>query len=424
MKKATILKSIEFLLIVILLGSSYLKDLQTVDFHIDESHWIGTSYMFEAFFKGEFWSDAWRESQPTLTNPPIPRYVIGISRFIGGYRIPDLNRRWDYDHNVNFNVRKGAMPSDGLLWWSRLPMAVMAVCSILLGFFFIKKMSGRLSAYLWVFFGATSPFLLLQTRRAMAESSAILFFVMLAAYFCYRAIEVMNQSSRNAPWLVYLYFGLSGFCIGLAGETKINGLSVMLGVVVSLAGFVIWKQKDTIINKARRVFYLSAWASGVTIITFVGTYPYLWPNPLKRTMKILVNRVSEMQYQMVQHAPDAITTLGERLTIVPVRIFQDYAFFHFEGALILNIILVAFGMGLVLLSIRNWSTGPKSGLAAMVLFAIALTATIPIFFTPLDWDRYYLFPVFFSTAFIAIAIGWLGEYSFEWIKTRLAQRIA
>jgi hypothetical protein len=205
--------------------------------------------------------------------------------------------------------------------------------------------------------------------------------------------------------------------VGLAGESKINGLSILLGIVASLAGYVVWKQKDTLIQKTRRIFSLSAVVSIVTVIVFLGSYPFLWPNPLGRTDQILTDRLDEMRTQSISHAPDAITTLNQRLTVIPTRIFQDYATLHFEGAWILNIILASLGVGLTLLKIRDWLKGSGDGVAAMVLLAVGVTAAFPTFFTLLDWDRYYLFPVFFSTAFIAIASGWLGDRAFRWAKT-------
>ena len=418
MKRATLLKLVEILGVLVFLSFFYLRDLQAVEFHIDESHWIGTSYMFEAYFKGEFWSDAWSVSQPTLTNPPVPRYVIGLSRLIGGYHIPDLNRRWDYNFNAGYNIRRGAMPSAGLLWWSRLPMAILAVLSITLGFWLIKKIGGRVPAYLWVLFGAISPYLLLQTRRAMAEAP-ILFFVMLAALLCYLAIKALSQPGKNTSWLAGLYFGLAGFCVGLAGESKINGLSILLGILASLAFYVIWKQKDTTSRMVRRIFIYGAVTSVLMLVVFFGSYPFLWPNLVTRTEMVLKDRIDEMQYQSVQHAPDAINTPAQRLTIVPARVFQDYAVIDFPGALFLNLALTCLGVWLTCLKIRDWLHNNGDGTAALVLLAVGATAAIPAFFTLLDWDRYYLFPVFFSTAFIVIAQGWLIEHAFQLVKARL-----
>jgi hypothetical protein len=50
----------------------------------------------------------------------------------------------------------------------------------------------------------------------------------------------------------------------------------------------------------------------------------------------------------------------------------------------------------------------------LLLFVVA-TAT-PALLTPLDWDRYYLLPLFFSTALIAAGLTWPARF----IASRLA----
>lgn len=411
-KKQSIFHIIETLAILGLLAFFYVKDLASVPFHIDESHWIGTSYMFEAYFKGEFWSDAWRDNQHTVTNPPVPRYLIGISRFIGGYRIPDLNRPWDYTRSVGFNERAGAVPSDQLLWWSRLPMAILAVLSIWIGFLLIQKIGGRIPAYIWIIFGIASPYLLLQTRRAMAES-AILFFVMLGAFLCFLALKKLDEETGSVHWKVYLYLTLCGLCLGLAAEAKINGLAALAGVLLSIL-IVVWKKQATLSSKIRRVFLLSVLVSTVTLVAFVGSYPYLWPNPLGRSVRVFQNRLDEMKYQTTQHTPDALNTISQKLTVIPMRIFNDYAILNFNGAIVLNIILTILGLGILLKNLGDWfKTGTKNGPAVITLFAVAVAASFPSLFTLLDWDRYYLFPVFFSSMAIAIGMGWLLQKLYQ-----------
>lgn len=398
-------KLIETLLVIGLLAFFYCKDLSSVAFHIDESHWVGTSYMFEAYFKGEFWSEAWRENQHTVTNPPVPRYIIGASRFLVGYRIPDLNRAWEYSRNANFNVRRGAMPSDGLLWWSRLPMALLAVVSFWLGFLFIKTISGRPAAYIWVGFGIASSFFLLQLRRAMAEAP-ILFFVMLAAWLCYLALRNIETHPEGVPRRTWVYLALSGVCIGLAGESKMNGLSVGVGVILATA-IVLWKQREPLSNKLRQGALAGMLVALTAALTFLGTYPYLWPNPLGLTAHVYQNRIAEMTFQSERPGQYPIRNLQERVTILPARIFDDYAVFHFPGAMLLNLGLTLLGVGLLLWGISTSFKRDEPVSAAVTLLSFALTATIPTLFTLLDWDRYYLFSVFFSSLMIAIAIGWI-----------------
>ena len=42
----------------------------------------------------------------------------------------------------------------------------------------------------------------------------------------------------------------------------------------------------------------------------------------------------------------------------------------------------------------------------MVVLLVGIITAGPSFLTPLDWERYYLLPIFFSTLFIAVAIAW------------------
>ena len=405
MSKETRWNIIETIIILVVISFGYLRNLEQVKFHIDESFWIATSYMFEAYVKGEFWSDAWAESYQTVTNSPMPRYLIGISRFIGGYRVPDLNRPWNYERGVNFNERVGAMPSDDLLWWSRLPMAILAVVSIWMGFWFVKKIAGRPAGYLWVIFSVASPFLLLQTRRAMGESS-ILFFVILAAIFCYLAVEQL-VTEEFIGWKVWLYLGLSAICTGLAGESKLNGLS-MLGAIVFSIAVALGRRADlNRLAKLLQFIKLSAFIIILTIVTFWGTYPYLWPDLWGRTVHIFQNRAKEMSEQTISHPVDHIASLEQRLTIMPARILEDYSPFPFRGARYLNFFLTLLGLGLAAASAWNWVKGKENSPSALIFLLTAFAASGPAFFTMLDWDRYYLFPVFFSTMAVTIALGCL-----------------
>lgn len=419
MKKESVYKAVEIVIIVALLSFVYLRNLESIEFHIDESHWIGTSYMFEAYVKGEFWSDAWRDSHRTVTNPPIPRYIIGVGRFIGGYHINDLNRPWEYTRGLGFNLRKGAMPSAGLLWWSRLPMAILAILSILIGFFFIKRIAGRPASYLWVGFALISSYLLLQTRRAMAESP-ILFFSMLGILLCYFALQQIQADAGKIRWKTVIYLTGTAVCIACAGESKMNGLSILAAVIVCVI-LAIARQKDGWGQKIWRSVFSTFLLVFVTAIVFLGLYPYLWVSPIARTSKMLTDRVAEMERQTITHPADKIDTLRQRVTIIPTEIFEGYAVIHFAGSLVLNILLSLLGVGILGSQAVNWLRKKSDDPASFLLLSAAAVASFPTFFTLLDWDRYYLFPVFFSTIFVAIALGWIVTKIYHQIKPQLAQ---
>lgn len=56
----------------------------------------------------------------------------------------------------------------------------------------------------------------------------------------------------------------------------------------------------------------------------------------------------------------------------------------------------------------------------IVLVLGALVCATPMLFVPLDWDRYYLYLIFFNCVFFAIGIGqllflWLHAAKDSWI---------
>jgi hypothetical protein len=150
----------------------------------------------------------------------------------------------------------------------------------------------------------------------------------------------------------------------------------------------------------------------------------LWPSPVGRTLKMFEDRIIEMREQTIKHPVDNIDTLQKRLTIIPLRIFEDYAIIHFNGSLMINIILFLIGIKVAVSQATHWLKHKLDNAASIVLLTTGMLASIPAFFTLLDWDRYYLFPVFFSTIFIAIALGWIGTMMFQWVALKFSRQFA
>src|SRR5258706_14414538 len=88
MQSKSWVKYLELILVTGVLAFVYLSNLNKVEFHQDESEWIGTSGVFESYLRRGFKSPVWNVSYATLTQPPITRYVIRLSRYIGGFPIP------------------------------------------------------------------------------------------------------------------------------------------------------------------------------------------------------------------------------------------------------------------------------------------------------------------------------------------------
>ena len=51
----------------------------------------------------------------------------------------------------------------------------------------------------------------------------------------------------------------------------------------------------------------------------------------------------------------------------------------------------------------------SAGTALAILVVAAVTALPPLL-TPLDWDRYYMYPVIFVSVSVSIGLGWIARH--------------
>jgi len=442
----------EVLVAVWLLGGAYFHDLTKVPFHGDESQWISTSYFFEAFvagYRGPEWMHYDSPSDPeqpdsgvpqsfdapdwalrslaqgyapgiwaahywTLTQPPMTRYTIAVGRLLGGYAPKDLNGPWDFEMDNFGNQRAGRMPSPGLLRSARAMMAFLAIVSGLLLFLIARQCAGPFAGYTFLVLFASSDFLLLHLRRAMSESP-LLFWTSLALVFGARALWGLRAPEKARGWrspLIWLL--LMGVAAGLAGAVKLNALA--LGATgVALCCAIAWKRRKAPGPWPLR-WGLVFWAAPLLLLAmlfvFIAVNPFLYPAPLPRMIAMALFRGWEMRGQAT-NTQWLIPNFAARLEIVPYRIFEDYTLLRFS---LLNFILMGVGVYALARSAWRWLAGQRgaatirgASTGLVILLAAAAVAILPLF-TPLDWDRYYLYPVVFISLFIAASVGQLARW--------------
>lgn len=376
--------------------------IQSVEFQPDESQWIATSAYLEVFLRGDYRPESWAENYWTLTQPPLPRYIIGVGRRLGGYGPSDLNSPWDWSTGGEENAARGNAPSLRLLWWSRLPMAVLAAVSGLVLFHLVVAVAGRPAGYLFLLLYATSSYVATMLCRAMAES-VLLACISLAVLAGARGLACWGSPKGWPRFLACL--GAMGALAGAAAAAKLNGAALVLTglaicVLVALRpGTERWETRAPLAAATGCLLVL------VAALVFVLLNPYLYPDPVGHALKMVQQRAMEIQLQLKNMPASAIGGWSMRLRIVPLRVFETYAGLRFPGAWLLNLVLTLLGAGITALGAWRWWARRGGTPAHVVLLLAALTTASPSLLTPLDWDRYYLLPVVFSTLFVAIAIG-------------------
>lgn len=397
---------IEVAIIACIVAAVYCHDIGLVKFHPDESQWIATSVVFEEYFTARFSSPHWNESYWTLTQPPVARYFIGLGRWLGGYQQTDLNRPWLWGQSEAANIQSGAMPSDGLLGSSRLPMALLAVVSITISFVLLHRSVGKVAAYAWIILSLLSLYFLVMLRRAMGEAP-LLAGIVFSAYACSQALSATQDAcnSRRAR-RVLAWMGLMGIGIGIAGASKLNGLIAVFAGVATIIIIALRRGNPFLIPK--RLF--SSVALGILIfsvcLTFLGLNPYLWRSPARRLERMLELRLDEISYQQDVYPYYRIDGLAERAEVLPERVLVQFSAMRGSGVLFLNAWLLLTGLGYLTKRSWDWLADKDADPAAPAILLMGVATALPVLVTPLDWDRYYLFAVYFSTLCIASGIGW------------------
>ena len=430
-------------LVFVVLSGVYFRVLSAVSFLGDESHWIATSCYLEALLTRDFTEPEWLRqsgldddfpvpdwlspalssapSAPhvwdvhywTMTQPPVSRYMIALGRLVGGYRVADLNRPWDFSISDAENAMNGARPSRGLLWASRAMMALLSVISGMILYLLVRHVAGAVGGYVFVVLFVGSEYLLVHLRRAMSEPP-LLFFTTLTLLVGVRAIMVgarrgLSISQRFRASLIWLL--LMGVGVGLSGAAKLNGLALILAGA-ALCCIIAWRGQGT-----RRLWYAAGvflFVGLVAALVFIAVNPFLYPQPPLRTIALGLFRRWEMTHQ-ARRPEWHIADWGERLRIVPERVLRDYTVLH-SG--LLNGALLVVGVYCLARSAWLWLTGKGGGSPASVtILALAVVTALPSLFTPLDWDRYYMYPVIFTSLCIAVAVGYTARVG--WRKMQI-----
>ena len=390
----------------------------------DEPDWIHQSRSLELFLSGDFSNSYWDIQHDTLTQPPLARYIIGVGRWLGGYNAEDLTsleRFYQGDPTYTIDA--------GLIRWSRYPIVVLAVLTTLILFWVIRRYMGRLTAFAFLGLFLLNPSMVGWLIVAQSEMP-LMFFVVLAILPCLAALESwrrvtigvdteIGQLNQVVFWLVMV--GLVG---GLAASAKLNGFAATLAAS-SLGVLLPLLDRRPLSTRVRLVFAIRATVLPILagLLVMIALNPFLYTDPIGRIGKMLVYRTYEMNWQANTWPENRVPGGWERIPFMIRRVFQDYSALRFPLAWMLNISLYILGLSRLLSTAWIWLRGSGGSAASVVLLLVGGWVSFPMFLSTVDWHRYYLFPVVFSSIIITVGcvilISWLRK---QIVRPRVVER--
>ena len=378
----------------------FTRNILSVEFIGDENYWIATSVRLDMLLAGDFESPLWTED-PTIVYEvrPVPSYLAGMGQRLGGIQPADLpGAYWNWNLSEAENAARGAMPSPHVIWWSRISMTVIAALGLLGIALFLGRIHSRIAAYVFTLISFNAYFLD-TLRRSMSEAS-ILFFTILALLASVQLLIVL----RGASWKrVVFWSALAGVFSGLAGESKLTGLACA-AVPVLGALIIISRGEDKAGMPKMRLFLVVLFViTTATLLTFIATYPLFYRETVDRVWETFDARRQILNYQLNTYSHQLIPA-GARIGILFQRIFEYpiriqsspgmSAILHW-----INFIPAAIGL---FYTVRQGSGASSLSHACLALWLGAAFSAGPMLLTPFDWERYYMFPIFFACVFFSI----------------------
>lgn len=349
-------------------------------YHGDEGRWIETSkWTFNKFLvERDYSASEWRSSQLGSygkTTPNAGKLLIGTALYLSGFRefrgLPD----WDWTESSQWNITNGnPAPVDELRVARRLIVLTTALTAGLLFAgvsLLVPRWQGKIGGILASLVFLAHPRVHTLGRQVMLDMPALAF--SLAAILCsWRAVEKSSSSNvRRGIWGVS-----AGIFSGLALSSKLNAGIVFITVLgVATVALVLDSRRWT------RIFYAAV--ALLPPIIFLSLDPQLWPD-IKGGIEAMFELGRSIAGRRYLFPDVALWTVGDRLAAFYSGIFGG----------VLQLLLFAIA---VVSLLRNWAT--TWPFATWGLLAISAV----LWWTPLNWDRYYL-PV---VPFYALAIGYL-----------------
>lgn len=292
-----------------------LTNMDTVDFHRDEARWINRAYFLEDLLHP--FSDTWSDYYITQGQPPLGNYLMGIGLLLQG-RDLETNRVWDFHYDDAWNIQTGAMPDDADLNAGRRTNAVIGALVVVCVYALASRLTNRFGGFMGALLLSIHPLHLRLSSQALSDE---LLALLLMGSFLMAWRFTRNPSLLNALAL--------GALLGLGGAAKLSPLMLSM----PLAGFGVlwlaWHLKTVgrgILRWDRGRFgWLMLAQPAIAFAVFVLANPYLWPNPIGRTLSLVDFRRSEMDGQSSAWPIAAVETPMVALQRTGRRFNLDYS---------------------------------------------------------------------------------------------------
>lgn len=371
---------------------------QLPNFNPDESRWISRAH-YVADLANPF-GPTWHDQYMTRGQPPFGSYVTGAGLLLHGRDLA-TNPPWDFSLTWEENLAAGNKPSPPDLQAARstsaLLTAMTAVVLIGIASVYVRFSWALLAGAIY----ALHPFS--RYIGALATADAVLgLLIALAAL----AIAKFAQH-HNWQWAA-----VAGVLLGLGGATKLSPLAVAAGLAgLALLFALIPSDLGQNAEARRRLAGTGVLIAMVAGLTFIAVYPYLWPDPVGRTLNLFSFRADEMATQASDWPVMAVPNRLEALRRTGLNFSEHYSFLgavaeagHLRvprSVLQVELLLAMVGIGAM---VREGLRAGWLSAQTLVLAVLAGQVIVTILGMRAEFDRYHLPAALLGAVAMCVAV--------------------
>jgi hypothetical protein len=372
-------------------------------FNPDESRWLSRAHYLAALT--DPFGPTWADQYMTRGQPPLGSYTMGVGLLAQG-RDLETNPPWNFSVPWEVNVALGRKPApQDLAAGRRMSAALIAVTTVALvtvASVFVPTPWAITAGALF----AVHPFTLYIGSIAMSDALFGLSIV-LAAW------AAAALARRPTPARAILL----GVLLGLGGATKLSPLVVAAGFsaggVLLCAVSAVQRRRLT----AREATYaINGLIVGIAaVVTFVASYPYLWPDPIGRSRNLFAFRAEEMAAQSSDWPVMAVPNRVEALRRVNLNFTERFSLsatvISFLGGqsrspLVRQAEFLIPVVGVLIMAGGAIRAGPRSS-KFLVLAVLGGQVLVTILGMRSEFDRYHLPMALLGAVATVVALEWL-----------------
>lgn len=295
------------LLALVLFALGLWHNLAAIDgteFHRDEARWIHRARFLDQLRDplGTYWHDR----DLMRGQPPLGSILMGVGLAAQG-RDLETNGLWNFSKDDAWNRWHGRMPVRADLLAARRTDSVVGALTIVVAFFLGRRLVNRVA-------GVAAALLLIPHPLSVYLSSLAGSDALLTLLVALAALVAVALADRPSAWRA----ALLGVLLGLGGATKLSPLLLVvplagIGVVLLLGA---WRDRGRGNSSRARLGWSLLSVPAAAAAAFVAVYPYLWPDPIGRTLTLFRFRAQEMAAQGDLWQDLAVASRAEALSRV------------------------------------------------------------------------------------------------------------